>query len=596
MKHSLQNRGKGFRLSLLLTVTMLLVACGGDDDVAPSTPPTPTPTPTPTEEYEPPVTHVYSDESSSEAVVKELRNDGTVVLDASTAKKVPEKGEIIVSGITDAAPYGFLYRVESVQQSGGEIVIKTSEAYLNEVLPHAHVQQRLQFREAGQGAQAPSVASGKRNAPSRAKEADLLHIKTTIPFNDDAGDSFTVHGIKVDSYVKGTVNLDFSLGGTFIWEADGLIPDRAGFILDGSLSLSVVIEAATKAKFEKKLGGTPLEPMVFLVAGLPVVIVPYIDYKYGIKTEGKVYAKWKPIDIKAMEFDCHAIYNKQEDVYGDNMDLGASKGSEFSDLTAEGMFQEMLNAEAGLEGEAKFSVWPEVRFCLYNSENVSFSAGISPYAKVSGELALKWQKSNSSDLLDDFELKDNLSVSIGAEIPLSGKLEFKAFGKKIGGEKEGSFNLIDYPLIEGASLLPVFNDFLILPEEDALEHNYVHVTAYKGATMLALFGNYEEDYGFCLAQVKKDAYGMELPKDWTYYSLKSQYEGSGYGLDRQLRIELDIPTSGLQPNATYEVRPYTVLKVGSTPYYFWRKGGTFKTGGAVGDGGGVVIDVPGENL
>ncbi|MBR5744030.1 MAG: hypothetical protein IKX94_01725, partial [Muribaculaceae bacterium] len=97
--------------------------------------------PTPEEEYVVPETHIYSDDSSTEAAVKEVRSDGTVVLDASTAKDIPEEGEIIVSGVTNAAPRGFLYHVESVQQSDGEIIIKTSPATLNEVIPHTSFEQ-----------------------------------------------------------------------------------------------------------------------------------------------------------------------------------------------------------------------------------------------------------------------------------------------------------------------------------------------------------------------------------------------------------------------------------------------------------------------
>ena len=537
------------------------------------------------------VVHVCSDDENSDFKVVELKDDGTVVLSGTSS--VPKVGEILVSGITEAAPYGFLYKVKSVSEQNGKIVVKTEEAYLNELLQHAHVEERLQLREVGQDNSPSRTNSSMNNAPSR---ADWCHIKKKIPFNDeDQGDKFTVNGIEVNSYVKGTVDIDFSIGGTFIWDADGIIPDRAGVSVDGELSLKVVIEAATKVKYEKKFYGTPLEPIVLMIAGFPVIIVPYIDYKCGIKTEGKVYVKWKAIDIDGAKFDAHVIWNKEADMYGENWDLGANAESDFDDLTAEGMFQDMLNCEAGLDGEAKFSVWPELTFKLYNSEHVSFAAGFSPFGKLSGDLALKWAHSAADDPLDEFELKDNISISLGADIPLSGKLEFNAFGKKIGGEKETSLELVDWPLVQGATLVPAFNNFVIYPEENAKSRDYVHVSATRGGTIAGFFEDYEEDYGFCMAQVKKDKNGKELPKDWTLYSMKSKYS-SMYGLFPQYNIEMDIPTFDLLSNATYEIRAYTILNVLSTPYSFWRKGGKFKTGGDASDGGSVIIDVPGEEL
>lgn len=543
--------------------------------------------------YEPPVVHVCTDEVDTDMIVDEVKNDGTVVI-SSSSESIPKEGEIIVSGPTDAAPYGFLYRVEKVENANGQVVLKTSEASLNEILPHAHIEQPLVFKEATSGAKRYI----KMNAPNNAKEFDIFKWKGKMTISDNPGGKFDFLGMEMKEYIKGDVNVDLSLGGTFIWDSDGLIPDRCGVTLDGSLSVSVTIEAGIKTEYKKEFFNVDLEPIVFSIGIVPVVIVPEIVWKYGIRTaEGKIYAKWKPIDIEAYGFDAHLIWNKDANIYGENWDYGASKKSDFSGWSWKKFFQDMLNLEAGLSGEVKFSVWPEINFKLYNSDNVALSTGIEPYAKVSGELALKWKKVSSNDLLysDDLEIKDNLSLSIGLDIPLEGKIEFNLFGKKIGGKLTHSLSLFDYPLVEGATFVPVFNDFQIYPDDNVKERDYVHVSANRGGTVGGLFDDYEDDYGFCMSQVKKDSQGNELPKVWTYYSMKSKY-ASMYGLYPQFKIECDIPTSGLLPNATYEVRPYTTLKVGSFPYTFWRKGGTFKTGGAPGEGGGVIIDVPGEDL
>lgn len=577
-------------LVLLLGVAAVMISCGSDDD-------DPTPTPTPTEPIEPPVTHVYSEEASSEAVVKEVRADGTVVLDASTAKEIPEKDEIIVSGITDAAPEGFLYRVEKVRQQNGEIIVETREASLNEVLPDAHINQPLQFRLADD-AMAPKLRSNGRNAAAKLNEAELLNFKQKFEIKEWPGGKFEVLGTEVKESVKATVDVGMKLKGDFIWDSGNFWPKRVGIKLDGELSLSATVEAAIKAKYEKKFAETPLEPIAFLVGPVPVVIVPTIQWKFGVRSaEGKIYAKWKPVDIDAWKFDTHLIWNKEANYNGENWDYGFDTSSDFTNWSWNEFFIDMANAEIGLSGDVKFSVWPEMRFKLYNSESVSLALGISPYAKVAGDLAVKYQlNSGLNDVLDDFEVKDNLSVSVGLDVPLEGKVLFKTPWGDIGGTKGTSLTLLDKALIQGGFLFPVFNDFTIYPEDDAKLRDNVHVSAYKGARVISIFADNEIDYGFCISEVKKQSNGLEMKKDWKYYSLKSKYQGQSYGLDGQFKMEMDIPTANMLENATYEIRPYTTLKFGSKTWTLERKGGKFKTGGSGENGSGVIIDVPGNNF
>lgn len=545
-----------------------------------------------------PVVIVCSDEAGSGIIVDEVKSDGTVILSASSTT-IPKEGEIIVSSITDAAPRGFLYRVEKVQQSGGKIIIKTSPAYLNEVLKDAHVEQPLIFRESTHTARAHQKAAYNSqayvNGATSRSEDNLFKWKNKYTIFDVPGGTISILGNEMKEYVKGEVSLGLNLGGSFIWDSDGFIPNRCGFTLNGSVSVSVTIEAGIKSKYEKKLVDIDLEPIVFPVGVVPVVIFPEIQWKYGIKTAGgKIYAKWKPIDIDMCGFDVHVFWNKEADANDSNWDCGASTTSDFSDWSWKSFFQDMLNLEVGLEGEVKFSVWPELIFKLYNMENVALSTTIEPYAKLKGELAVKWKANDWN--WDDFELKDNLSLSLGLENSYKGKLEFNIFGEPIGGELSSEITLFNNPLIEGATLMPVFNDFQIYPKDNAINREYVNVSAKKGAVLLTLFYDREDDYGFCISQVKKDLNGKELPREWKFYSLKSKYEGSSYGLDRELKIELDIPTSSLQRAATYEIRPYTVIKMGGKQYVFKRKGGKFYTGGGTGDGGVTIIDVPGFNL
>ena len=49
-------------------------------------------------------------------------------------------GDVIVSGISRAAPYGFLRRVVSVSVVGGRVVVATSPARLKDAIPEGRIQ------------------------------------------------------------------------------------------------------------------------------------------------------------------------------------------------------------------------------------------------------------------------------------------------------------------------------------------------------------------------------------------------------------------------------------------------------------------------
>lgn len=582
---------KKYAMLLMLSAAALLwSSCSkdsGGDEPAP-----------PEQEYVQPVTHVYSDDSSTEAIVKEVRADGTVVLDAATAKKIPQVGEIIVSGVTDAAPEGFLYHVESVQQSGGNVTIKTSPATLNEVLPDNHLEQPLEFSLADDetNAQAaPGVtASGGINLK---KQFELLHYSANLSLNYPLSGKVSFSKFEKSEYVKVGGKVDMSLGGSFIWECKNNVPQRCGMTLNGSIGAKINMEAAVKVepKDVDKLRWkfpyeTRLKPITFMAGYVPVVIVPTVQYYVGVmSSSGKIYAKWKLLDFDALGFDARLIWSNQTSVTGGHWDYGFTPKTDFGNKEWKEYLVDMLNAEVGLSGEVKLAVWPYLRFKLYNYEGSSVAMGIAGYAGLSGEIG--WKYDANYFTWDDFDIMDNASLSAGIAVPLEGKLQFNVFGKKIGGTLTHDLDILNVPLVQGATFFPSFNDFFMTPEEDANTSENVHVRAQKGATNFTVFNSWVSDYGFAYAKVEKDANGNDNHnRNWQFVSLKSKYGTA----NTAYMIETDIPTRDLAQNATYEVRPYSIIKVGSLQRVCFRKGGKFKTGNDPGNG--VIVDVPGTLL
>ena len=554
----------------------------------------------PEQKYEQPVTHVYSDDDSSEATVMELRNDGTVVLDASTAKVIPQKGEIIVSGITEAAPEGFLYHVENVQQSDGKIVVKTSPATLNEVLPDSHFEEPLEFALADDETEAQtvpwlqSVAAGGMRGP---KSFDLLHYNANVSLKKDLGSKVSFSKFEKSEYVKADGNIDVRLGGSFIWDSKDGVTERCGMTLNGSVGAKINMEAAVKVapndieKYRFKFPlETKLKPIVVLVGHVPVVLVPTVQYYIGVmSSSGKIYAKWKLLDFDALGFDARMIWSRDPNNSGGHFDCGFTPKTDFVSKDWKDYFTDLLNAEVGLEGEVKFAVWPYLRFKLYNTESVSIALGLAGYAGVKGQIGWKYQADYFT--WDDYDIKDNFSVSTGISVPYEGKFEFKVFGKKIGGTWAKSLDVLQVPLVESGTCFPDFSDFVMTPVEDAKNYQNVHVSALRGTTKFALFSAWESDYGFCYAKVGKDASGnASSVRSWKFVSLKSNYAATSSAFT----IETDLPTADLEANTTYEVRPYWTMQMGSLRKVCLRKGGKFKTGNAT--SGGVIIDVPGTIL
>lgn len=547
------------KVSVFFLAGVFMIACRENN------PDNPTPETDSNTDVNEPITHVYSDNSDSEAIVKEILSDGTVILEAKTGK-IPKKGDILVSGITKAAPRGFLYRAEEIQQSEGQIFIKTSEASLYEVLPNAHINQPLSFQEAG--SESPQTMS-TFNESTRSKD-----------FNFDFGLNFKLmkksdNLIKIKEWeyeekleVQGFIGLN--LGGSFIYDAVDGTPERCGVILKGDVSAELEIEFGQSVKWEHQFGETPLNPICIFVGTVPVVIVPSIRYYLAFypqeaSAESKVYAKWKPINITKSAFESHLIWSQQENQFGNHWDYDASFGFDSSEWSWKDFFKGMANAEVGLSGEIKFSVKPVIFFKLYNSELVSFSIGVSPYAKLSGDIGFKWQA--DSWTMDDIEFKDELALSAGVEIPLGGNI----FGFKT--DDDWKISLFEIPLLERGTLFPTFSDFIVYPENDVIKLDYLHASANKGGTLFYLFSDYEVDYGFCYAKIEEGK-----PREWIYHGVSSNYPGAGHLFLDSYKIEADIPTNNLEPNSTYEIRPYSKFAFPLTSTYFKRPGGIFKTG------------------
>ena len=98
-----------------------------------------------------------------------------------------EKGEVLVSGESEAAEDGFLRKVTGNEEKDGAYVVKTEPAYLTDVFEKAHVRRSFRItedgveeivREEGQGETARAgereekTSSGRASFPACGREAE----------------------------------------------------------------------------------------------------------------------------------------------------------------------------------------------------------------------------------------------------------------------------------------------------------------------------------------------------------------------------------------------------------------------------------------
>ena len=96
-------------------------------------------------------------------------SSGTLRLSGDVAVAI---GDVLASGIGDAAPYGFLVKATSVRHERGETLVDVVPATLLEALPEGHIDESFTFTDVAEGARAdaaPHSFSRSASAPAVAR-------------------------------------------------------------------------------------------------------------------------------------------------------------------------------------------------------------------------------------------------------------------------------------------------------------------------------------------------------------------------------------------------------------------------------------------
>jgi hypothetical protein len=187
-------------------------------------------------------------------------------------------GDIIAVGIGPATPDGFLGKVVSVAQEGGELVVGTVLAELPEALPEGEFDQEIQGEEFDTANPGAIPDSAPAHLSSSSEPVVMQHVNISLKCAASAA-------VQVSGNVA--INPKIEIGGGW-GPFSGL---HAKFI--GSVEASSELAASAEAAASCKVGPQTLfkktmKPIEFSVGPIPVVVVPILSAT--LSAEGKVEA------------------------------------------------------------------------------------------------------------------------------------------------------------------------------------------------------------------------------------------------------------------------------------------------------------------
>jgi Tol biopolymer transport system component len=223
----------------------------------------------------------------SEATTQHLASissDGTVYTFNQTTPELDSLtvGDVIVSDVSANAPNGFLRKVLSVSNSGGQVLVTTEQATLEDAIQQGelHVSQTLSPTDVMGGIAAEGVTL--KETP---EGEFFIELNDAVLYDDDGDPGTTGDQIRAD----GSITLDPSYEFDFVvhdWQLRELL-FTSSVEQTSELEITAYLFEVGLDK-EKVLATYPFTPIVFWVGWLPVVIQPQLDVVVGV--DGSVHA------------------------------------------------------------------------------------------------------------------------------------------------------------------------------------------------------------------------------------------------------------------------------------------------------------------
>lgn len=291
--------------------------------------------------------------------------DGNIVF--SSIRNDIKSGDIIVSGITQNAPKGFLRKVTSLNTSNNQTMVSTSEATIEEAI-NGHLNEG-QVAEDGFNYEFQQSDLGRLENTTNVIPPMQVQIDKTIQ---------TPSGLNLT--IEGTLNVKPSLNYQISVIKENGVPKFTSmyFLPQSENELTVTVNSNLDTAFDKEweLVKFKAPPVTLSLAGIPVVVFPEVVFFLGVNG-----------DLNA---DLNYTYTNKSLIrsgfaYTNQWILPQNNG-----LT---VLNEGSNASVNVTGNCKVYLKSQFNLFVYDNDFVSCGVNANPYANFNAVLnanAINW--------------------------------------------------------------------------------------------------------------------------------------------------------------------------------------------------------------
>lgn len=293
-----------------------------------------------------------------------------------------QKGDILVSGITNNAPYGYLRKVKKIERINGKILIETSFASLTEAIKECDVSKTVALKP-------PDTGFGKKN-----EQFDLT--KKTLAYDEDGDTNTTQDQVSV------SINYDFEPELKFDLIIKPLKKQKVrkaafSYITEQDLTLAIDANVSNLTlNHSEQILNKSLPPVTILIGKFPIIVTPRLILTVG--AEGEVSASIKTSLNTNIRTEFGASYQ-------------SGNWQPISEVTK--TFQDpplQVDAAASVKPYIK----PKAEFSLYRFRPVNFNVYAEGYLQARGQCG-----ANQQDLDCNFELNAGVGCYAGLDVGLT---------------------------------------------------------------------------------------------------------------------------------------------------------------------------------
>jgi len=249
-----------------------------------------------------------------------------------------EPGDVIVCGITANTPYGLLQKVVSVNRAGGQVVLNTVTASLEEAVWRGHLTDITELSSA-QLVSTDILAEGVEFQaaspdPGTFQDAASMDLDFTYNFNNVKLGTDPNY-VLLNGHVKLGFKAEFSVDIGVDWpDLDDLLDDLDvlpdvdlrnvdfGVTVGEEVQINASASVTKNLEYEKEIVEHEFTPINVQIGPVPVVLVPYVNLHagvdgtvsagvtFGVTQSGSVYAgagydgsNWSTKTEKSFTFD-----------------------------------------------------------------------------------------------------------------------------------------------------------------------------------------------------------------------------------------------------------------------------------------------------